>query len=353
MFPGTAKRWIHRQASGSESDETTSIPPEATDFHSMVDLITSEKSATVKRIQGLLTKRKKRTESSTTVVEGPRIVFDLLRNPSTRSFVQQVVVSIDRPEWTDELLVIKEQHQNNSDGQYGSDLLICEGTPEVLAKCSDTVSPQGIVATVRIPPTPSRTKAPSVSAASSSTLRSTKNPLYLVCDGVSDPGNIGTLLRSSVAVGVTAVILLPDCCDVWNPKAVRSSMGCCFQVPILQTEAYEDFTDVLSAWGIDHRHVYAATMESSGGGIESARHYDVDWTGAPSALIVGKEGSGLSPGVRHALEAGELQPLHVPMETGIESLNAAVCGSVVLFEYHRQATVKSEREKADGGQGQS
>ena len=92
VFPGTAKRWIHRQASGSESDETTSIPPEATDFHSMVDLITSEKSATVKRIQGLLTKRKKRTESSTTVVEGPRIVFDLLRNPSTRSFVQQVVV---------------------------------------------------------------------------------------------------------------------------------------------------------------------------------------------------------------------------------------------------------------------
>lgn len=289
------------------------------------DLITSTKSATVKNIIALLKKRKKRSELQQTVVEGPRMIFDLLDNPKTRPLVQRVVVSVDRPEWTERL--ISDYCNENSD------LLVCEASPEVMVAISDTVTPQGLVATIATPPAPSMTVAPNESI--------DKSSLYLLLDGVSDPGNVGTLLRSSVAVGVSAVVLLPGCCDVWNPKAVRSAMGTTFQVPILTVDSLEEAQGVMSNWGVDSIH--AATMETSGSS-ESVPHYEVEWsdqTCKASGLMVGSEGNGLSDEVRRAVASGEIKAVHVPMEMGIESLNAAVCGSVILFEYHRQCRTTS------------
>lgn len=282
------------------------------------DLITSTKSTTVKKIQALLNKRKKRAEAGQTVVEGPRMVFDLLDNPQTKSLVRQVIVSVDRPEWTESLI-----------SRHGDDLLICEGTPEVLDAISDTVTPQGLVATVDIPPQPSWTDAPPSNK---------KQPLYLLLDGVSDPGNVGTLLRSSLAVGVAGVVLLPGCCDVWNPKAVRSAMGTSFQIPILSVDSLEEAQQVMNNWDVDT--IYAATMEDSGG-VESLPHYDVAWSQHHGGLMIGSEGNGLSENVRRAVASGEIRAVHVPMEVGIESLNAAVCGSVILFEYLRQCRSKT------------
>ena len=106
-----------------------------------------------------------------------------------------------------------------------SSINIKMATEEVVNACCDTVTPQGIVATISIPPPYSGP----ISNNSSSSSR--KSRLYVILDGVSDPGNVGTILRSSLAVGVEAVLLLSDndnnnsCCDVWNPKAVRSAMG--------------------------------------------------------------------------------------------------------------------------------
>jgi TrmH family RNA methyltransferase len=278
------------------------------------DLITSTKAATVKEIQALLKKRKRRNELERTVVEGPRMVFDLLDNPKTRPLVQRVVVSVDRPEWSERLMA-----------DYG-DLLIYEATAEVMNAMSDTVTPQGLVATISMPPLPQTTEAP--------TTGNRNAPMYLLLDGVSDPGNVGTLLRSSLAVGVSAVVLLPGCCDVWNPKAVRSAMGSTFQIPILDVSSLQEAQTVMANWGVGD--IYAATMETSGGS-ESVQHYDVPWSsGKASALMVGSEGNGLSDEVRQAVASGYIKAIHVPMEVGIESLNAAVCGSVILFEYHRQ-----------------
>ena len=271
-----------------------------------IDLITSTKSGTVKKIQQLLTKRKRRLELSQTVVEGPRMVFDLLENPNTRPLVEQVIVSIDRPEWTEKLTQYAQQG-----------VLICEGTPEVLGVCSDTVTPQGIVACVAIPDSEPKTIEG-------------RQPVYLMLDGVSDPGNVGTLLRSSVAVGVSGVVLLPGCCDVWNPKAVRSAMGTSFLVPILSADSVEEAKGLLQV-----QEVYAATMEESGGS-KSVPHFDIPFLDHRTALVIGSEGNGLSDEVRNSVSLGEIKAVHVPMEPGIESLNAAVCGSVVLFEYHRQ-----------------
>ena len=280
--------------------------------HSNSDLISSTKSNTVKRIQNLLTKRKSRIELKETVVEGPKMIFDLLKNERTRALVHQVIVSVERPEWIAEL---KENYSDN--------LIVFQGTQEVLMACSDTVTPQGIVATVSIPPEPSKVSPPSSCRIP---------PLYLILDGVSDPGNLGALLRSSVATGVAGVLLLPCCCDAWNPKAVRSAMGCSFQLPMLQVESIDHAQQVLSDWQV--QDIYAATMED---GAVSFPHYDVDWTQHATAIIIGSEGNGLSDVVRNKVKSGEVKSVHVPMEAGIESLNAAVCGSVILFEYLRQS----------------
>jgi len=242
------------------------------------------------------------------------MVFDLLNNPSTRNLVQQVVVSVDKADWTVELL-------SNYDNLH-----VCLGTRDVLHAISDTVTPQGIVACVEIP---------SFTALSKTT--KTKNaPLYLLLDGVSDPGNVGTLLRSSLAVGVSAIILLPGCCDVWSPKAIRSAMGCSFQIPIMSADSLNQALHLIQKDSGINCNIYAATMDKSSG-VTSIPYYSVCWDHSNSALIIGSEGNGLSNEVRSAVKMGEIKTLHVPMQYGIESLNAAVCGSVILFDYLRQS----------------
>ena len=167
-------------------------------------------------------------------------------------------------------------------------------------------------------------------------------PFYLILDGLSDPGNVGTLLRSCLASHVTALILLPGSCDVWNPKAVRSAMGASFQVPVVEMsgssddgEALNEVLDTLDKCGVPNDRIYAATMEDSGDNA-SLPHFNIDFAGSGSAVILGREGEGLRNNVRSAIEQGRISTVHVSMAPGMESLNAAVCGSVIMFERMRQ-----------------
>lgn len=179
----------------------------------------------------------------------------------------------------------------------------------------------------------------------------TQPELYLVLDGVSDPGNVGTLIRSCASIdGVNAVFLIHGSADVFSPKTIRSSMGACFHLPIQYFTSFSEclqfmeqsFYPKFSA----KDDFFAATMESSTSKSDSISlpHYLVDWSGSESgvgtkisALCIGKEGSGLSQDVRDAVLNGSIKSVHVPMSGDkVESLNAAVCGSVILFEFSRQ-----------------
>ena len=280
------------------------------------NVVSSSKSNTVKKIQGLLTKRKKRVESGQTIVEGPRMVLDLLDNPQTRSLVRQVLVSTEDFQ--------KEEYSSRL-ANAPSETHVQLATPEILKVCSDTVTTQGIVAIVDIP-------------SFDDSLMPSRFPLYLVLDGVSDPGNLGTLMRSSLAVGAAGVVLLPECCDVWNPKAVRSAMGASFQLPIIEVDGWQEGLEMLkNVWKVES--VYASTMmEQTGNSQFSRPHFEIDWLMHPTALVIGSEGNGLNREIRHSLQDndGSIKAVHVPMQAGIESLNAAVCGSVIMFEYLRQ-----------------
>ena len=103
----------------------------------------------------------------------------------------------------------------------------------------------------------------------------------------------------------------------------------------MQSSSWKNALTTLKEWNVEA--VYAATMidgGSEGGG--SQPHFNVDFVGQKSAIVIGSEGNGLSSEIRQAIQSETVKAVHVPMCSGIESLNAGVCGSVILFEYSRQ-----------------
>jgi TrmH family RNA methyltransferase len=182
------------------------------------------------------------------------------------------------------------------------ELLPC--SVSVFATLSETVTPQGIAAVVALPHLPepmSRT-------------------LTLLLDQVRDPGNAGTLLRSAAAAGVELVLFGPETVDPYNEKVMRSGMGAHFRTPIRVAEKWDE---VLSWVDVGHP-LYVA--EAAG----DMTYDEVNWLQS-AMLVVGGEASGASEWVRRRAIA-----ISIPMQHTTESLNAAVAGSVILFEAARQ-----------------
>jgi TrmH family RNA methyltransferase len=178
--------------------------------------------------------------------------------------------------------------------------------PRLFDRLSDVQTPQGILAVF---PLPSVTPDPHDPA-----------PLVLVLDRLRDPGNLGTLLRSAAAAGVNAVYLTPETVDPWNPKVVRAGMGAQFRIPLIPLDA--------GILGELCQRLPRRVLASAA----ATRSYDmISWTGA-AALVIGGETEGISP----QLKEWGTEEVGIPLAHGVESLNAAVAGSVILFEAARQ-----------------
>jgi TrmH family RNA methyltransferase len=332
--------------------------------------ITNHKtSKTVKLFKSVHRANKsKRSELGLTVAEGVRLVSDILSNEKSRRLVRRIVISESLLSGSNEgaegnpldqhkkelqhwLRIINEESRQRESGvtvdrtDGGTCAHACSinvGTEEVLAECSGTVTSQGVVALIEIPPPYSSSLTSSTVAGNESSIIVSPQ-FFLILDGLSDPGNVGTLLRSCAASYTTALILLPGSCDVWNPKAVRSSMGASFRVPVLDIsstgEKGEPFDQVLSFLahcGVANDRVFAATMDA--GYNVSLAYHDIDFTrsGGGAAIVLGREGEGLRSEVRDAVKSGKISTVHVPMAPDTESLNAGVAGSVIMFERMRQ-----------------
>lgn len=172
----------------------------------------------------------------------------------------------------------------------------------------DTDTPQGIAAIVPMP---------------ASALLKTEAPLIVALDGIGDPGNLGTIVRSAAAAGADGIVLGPGCVDPYNAKTVRSAMGALFAVPLWEHGPETDH------WLQTH---CAERWLASGDG---ERGYDAPlWRGGV-AMIIGSEAHGASAWGR-ALATGSVQ---IPLSRAVESLNAAVAASILLFEAQRQRRV--------------
>lgn len=183
------------------------------------------------------------------------------------------------------------------------------------ASLSDTVSPQGVLAVFSFPD-----PAPAAGAI----------PLALVLDRIRDPGNLGTLLRAAAGAGVTGVYLSAASVDPFNPKVVRAAMGAHFRVPLraLDGEAAAELRR-----DVPLRVLAAADAPTA--------YHALDWRG-PAAVIVGSEAEGVGSDVADLATARA----GIPLAAGVESLNAAVAGAVVLFEAARQ---RADGRVAPGG----
>ena len=253
-------------------------------------MITSLTNPKVKLVGRLLRERRTRQRENAFVAEGTRWLEDIDQTRYRPHFW------LATPEW---------QEKN----QALAESLIAQGIPPLLIdplvakKIADTETPSGVFAVLPLPdlPWPITPK------------------LLLILDGLQDPGNMGTLFRSATAAGVDGVLLLPGSVDPFNPKVTRSTMGTLLRLPLRQTtwETLPTYTDSC--------HIFLATGDSS------TPYTTIDWT-APSALIVGNEAHGASSAARHAAQTS----IYIPMQRNTESLNAAVAGSIILFEAVRQ-----------------
>ncbi len=177
---------------------------------------------------------------------------------------------------------------------------------KLMASVAPSDTPQGVLFTCRIPdrPLPDRLE----------------RGRYLVLETLQDPGNVGTILRTGDALGLTAAFLLPGCADPYGPKTVRASMGAVFRLPFYET-TLEPLCGLLERSGLP---LWGATP---GPGAVDVRTADLHC----AAVAVGSEGRGLS----EALLARCAGRVILPMEPRCESLNAAVAAALLLWEMNR------------------
>lgn len=241
---------------------------------------------------GRLRRRRGREKEGRVLVEGPRAV-------------QTAIESGARPEYA----LTTPRLDEVAPGLAETLAAVCdivEVTDARLSELADTETPQGVLAVVREP---------------SSEWFETIGPeaRLLVLDGIQDPGNVGTLVRSAAAFALDGVVLLDGTADPWGPKAIRASAGAAFLVPVALRSAAEAL-DRLERAGIP------LLVADAGGGRPTAPPWHGGW-----ALAVGSEGSG----VRESLGRVAAKRVAVEMPGSTESLNAGVAGSILLYELTR------------------
>jgi RNA methyltransferase, TrmH family len=186
-------------------------------------------------------------------------------------------------------------------------------TEEVFGSVVETQSPQGIAA-LMVPPVFGLDDVMGVGGAAA---------LILVAVGLQDPGNLGTLVRSAEAFGAAGVLTTPGTVSAWNQKALRASAGSVFRVPVVSVTASE----LREVKARDVRLI--AAVGADGEGVEAVQELDFR---RACAVMIGNEGAGLS------VEWMEMSDARVtiPCPGDVESLNAAVAGSLLLYEASRQ-----------------
>jgi len=255
-------------------------------------MITSLKNDKVRHIQALQKRRKARQRERRFVFEGVRLVEEAIRAgvaPEVVFYTEEALAAGPGPELIESMRSLGATCFPVSKG--------------VFSACSDTKTPQGIMAVLPIPDLP----------------RPAEPTLTLIADGVRDPGNLGTMLRTALAAGVELVILAPGTVDASNPKVVRSAMGAHLRLPITALR-WQAICDASRA-----THVRLASADAE------VAYTSVDWT-EPTALIIGGEGAGAGERARELAR----ERVSIPVAAGVESLNTAVAAAVILFEIRRQ-----------------
>ena len=263
-------------------------------------MITSTGNAKVREIVRLKKSAKERAKRGVFLVEGLKMFREI-----PEGLLLEVYAS--------------ESFFSTPDGMSAQSRLLEYGIPaqtaadSVFAYLSDTRSPQGILAVVK-----------QLEYGMKDLVRSLL-PMIVVLENVQDPGNLGTILRSAEAAGASGVLLGPGCADIYNPKVTRSTMGSIFRVPFVYTEDLKDSILYLKGQGV---RVLAAHLKGS-------RELYQESCAVPLAFLIGNESRGLTDETAALAD----RAVRIPMSGSVESLNAAVAASILMFEAKRQRSL--------------
>lgn len=264
-------------------------------------MITSASNQRVKQIVQWQTKAKARRQDDVFLAEGPKMYEEAPRELIREVYLTETFLGNLRGRREQTAINIEEKLQAT-----GYELV----TEEIFARMSDTQTPQGILTVLKRPVYELRK------------ILETDRPLLVLLEDLQDPGNLGTILRAGEGAGITGVIMSKITVDIFNPKTIRSTMGSIYRVPFLYVENLKETIGALRKKGI---RVYAAHLQG--------RNYYSGFSFAEgTAFLIGNEANGLR---RETADLADSY-LKIPMEGKVESLNAAIAASLLVYEAHRQ-----------------
>ena len=256
-------------------------------------MITSTSNVQIKEITALLKKSKERKEKKAFVIEGRKMFEEICQEKSR----------VIKAYFSDSY--VKEQYGGKALPEVPYEIV----ADSVFDAMAETVTPQGVLAIVKMPE-----YSLEEMVARAGTL--------MLLENLRDPGNLGTIIRTAEAAGVSGVILSRESVDIYNPKVIRSTMGAVYRVPFLYVE---DFQGLLQELREKNVRLLAAHLKGT-------KNFDkADYSGKVGILI-GNEANGLSE------EAAELanEKVLIPMAGSVESLNAAVAAALLMYEAFRK-----------------
>lgn len=256
-------------------------------------IITSRKNDNVVLFRLLCSDRKARYEHRKFPLEGVRLCMEAVAEnvPMPLAFVT-LDAAEKYPQAYEKLL-----------SYAGDTIMVSDGIGDYM---SDTKSPQGFFAVGEI-----LDKCLTADKISS-------DGKFVLLESLQDPGNLGTIIRTADAMGISGIIMSPDCVDAYSPKVVRSSMGSLFRLSIFTAEM-TDIIEMLKSKGVT---VYASVVDSS-----AKKLTECDFNSA-AAIVIGNEGAGVTIPTRYASDEG----ITIPMSGHAESLNAAMAAGVFMWE---------------------
>lgn len=255
-------------------------------------MITSASNQKMKNLMALCQKSKERRAQQSFIVEGSKMFLE-----APQAWIKEVYVS--------ESFLAKCSFK---------DCLKTTGyeivSDDVFKRVADTRTPQGILSVLKTP------------HYELEQLLTQKAPFLVILEDLQDPGNLGTILRAAEGAGVDGVIMTKDTVDIFNPKVIRATMGSIYRMPFYQTTDLKDTIYTLKNKGIQ---VYAAHLE------DSVCYDEADYR-VGTAFLIGNEGNGLK---RETADAAT-RYIKIPMLGQVESLNAAMATSILMYEAARQ-----------------
>ncbi|MEE3718193.1 RNA methyltransferase [Tumidithrix elongata RA019] len=265
-------------------------------------MIASTRNPLVKQLRQLGASSKERKQQQLFLIEGTHALTEAIATSYPLSIVCHTESwAVLNPQLYAQL---QSQAELQTDRQGLRLELVSE---EVLAAIATTVNPDGAIAVAPIP----------VNATSSRI-----QTLGVVLETIQDPGNLGATIRSAVAVGIDGLLVSQDSVDLTHPKIIRATAGQWFRCPMQSVRDLPTEVQKLQAQGMKA----IATLPNA-----STAYWDYDFT-QPSLILLGNEGKGLS---RELIDLAD-EAVTIPLNNHVESLNVAICGSLLLYEAYRQ-----------------